>query len=507
MTVIQTQAPDHDVIIVGGGFSGLGMAIRLRSARRDNFLVLEQADSVGGTWRANDYPGCACDVPSHLYSFSFALNPDWSRMFAPRGEIRDYLEGTATEFGIRPRLRLGARMTAADYDERAGLWRVEVNGAETLTARVLVSAIGALNKPAIPNLAGRERFTGPAVHSAEWGPEFDLEGKTVAVIGTGASAIQIVPELAPKTERLYVFQRTAPWIIPKRDRRIPVFQRRLYRRFPALQRAHRRLIYWLLEARVVGFAHQPRLLGAVQKIAAAHIRRQVRDPELRSKVTPDYTIGCKRILISNDYYPALSRDDVELVCEPIVALGERSVTTADGVERDVDAIVYGTGFRVQRMLAELPIRGRDRRALNEVWDERGMQAHRGTTIAGFPNLFMLLGPNTGLGHTSIVHMIESQVHYVVEALEAMDAAGLRAVEPRRRAQDEFNRELQSRLAGAVWSLGGCRSWYLDDSGRNTTLWPDFTFRFRNQLSEFELAEYEGVGARPRPERDRDLVAG
>ena len=486
--------PDHDVIIIGTGFAGLAMAHRLKRQGNHDFLVLERADSVGGTWRDNHYPGCACDIQSHLYSFSFALNPEWSRMFAPQAEIRAYLEGCATEIGARPHLRFGAELTAASFDQGAGLWRIEVNGSEKLTARVLVSAMGGLSKPSYPRIPGLESFRGPSFHSAEWDHDAELAGKRVAVIGTGASAIQFVPQIAGEVERLHLFQRTAPWIVPKRDRRISRAERALFRRFPATQRAYRRLIYWALESRVVAFSMQPRILKLAQRLVRRNIDRRVSDPELRRKVTPDYVMGCKRILISNDYYPALNRDNVEVETGGIERVTERGVVTADGREIEVDAIIHGTGFHVQDMLTGVSIRGRDGAELADVWAERGMQAHRGTTVAGFPNLFFLLGPNTGLGHNSIVYMIEAQVHYVIEAMRAMRRSGAWAVEPRPEAQEEFNRELQASLTDTVWSVGGCRSWYLDANGRNTTLWPDFTFRFRRQTSEFRADEYELIAA-------------
>jgi cation diffusion facilitator CzcD-associated flavoprotein CzcO len=489
--------PDHDVLIIGSGFAGLAMAYRLKESGRDDFLMIERADSVGGTWRDNDYPGCGCDVQSHLYSFSFAPNPEWSRMFAPQGEIRDYLERCATDFGVRPHLRFGATATGASYDEQAGLWEVEVNGSETITARIVVSGMGGLSNPSIPELEGLETFRGPSFHSAEWDHSQDLRGKRVAVVGTGASAIQFVPQIAPEVKELYLFQRTPPWIIPKRDRGIGGAERALYRRLPGLQRAYRRFIYWALESRVVAFTYQPRIMQAVQRLVRLNIRRQISDPELRRNVTPDYTIGCKRVLISNDYYPALDRDNVDVVTDGIERVTERGVVTADGVEREVDVIIHGTGFHVQDMISGVSIRGRGGADLEGVWDKRGMQAHRGTALAGFPNLFFLLGPNTGLGHTSIIYMIEAQVHYVMQALRTIDEQGAWSAEPTAEAQAEFNEEVQNTLDGAVWSAGGCRSWYLDANGRNTTLWPDFTFRFRRQTAEFRRQEYV-LAPRPQP---------
>jgi cation diffusion facilitator CzcD-associated flavoprotein CzcO len=491
-------SPDHDVIVIGSGFAGLAMAHRLKQAGRDDFVILERGDSVGGTWRDNDYPGCSCDVQSHLYSFSFAPNPDWSRMFATQPEIRAYLERSATEMGARPHLRLGAEVTSAQWDEHAALWRVEVNGSQTLTARVLVSGMGGLSKPAFASVPGLERFRGASFHSAEWDHDVELEGKRVAVIGTGASAIQFVPEIAAEVERLHLFQRTPPWIVPKRDRRIPPWERALYRRFPALQRAYRRLIYWALESRVVAFTKEPRVLRAAQRLVSLNISRQIPDPALRRQVTPDYTMGCKRILISNDYYPALRRDNVDLVSDGIERVTECSIVTTADEEIEVDAIIHGTGFHVQDMLTGLELRGRGGADLDELWRVDGMKAHRGTTVSGFPNLFLLLGPNTGLGHNSIVHMIESQVHYVIEALDAMDRERAWSAEPTPRAQAAFNRRLEEELSDAVWSVGGCRSWYLDAKGRNTTLWPGFTFRFREDMSRFDPAEYELAAREPLP---------
>ena len=506
----QTQ-PDHDVLIIGSGFAGLAMAQRLMRAGRDDFLILERGDSVGGTWRDNHYPGCACDIPSHLYSFSFAPNPEWTRMYASQPEIRGYLERTATEVGARPHLRFGATVTAAELDERTGLWNVSVNGDETITARVVVSGIGGLSNPSYAQVPGLETFKGASFHSAEWDHDFDFTGKRVAVIGTGASAIQFVPRIAPQVKQLHLFQRTAPWIIPKRDRPIPRAERALYRRFPSAQRAYRRFIYWALESRVLAFSLEPRIMKLAGRLTRLHIRRQIADPKLRRTVTPNYVMGCKRILISNDYYPALDRDNVDVVTDGVERVTETGIVTADGRELEVDAIIHGTGFKVHDMLSGFRITGRDGADLEQVWAERGMQAHRGTALAGFPNLFFLLGPNTGLGHNSIIHMIESQAHYVSELLRSMDAERAWSAEPRPEAQERFNHELQAGLDGAVWSQGGCRSWYLDAEGRNTVLWPDFTYRFRTQTErvardEFMLAPRPEPAPAVAPEPSREPIA-
>jgi cation diffusion facilitator CzcD-associated flavoprotein CzcO len=480
----------HDVIVVGTGFAGLGMAIKLREAGIEDFVVLEQSDSIGGTWRENTYPGCACDVQSHLYSFSFAPNAEWTRMFAPQPEIRAYLERVADDFGVRGKIRLEAAVTGAEWDETGGVWHVEVNGAETLTARVLIPALGALSRPAYPDVPGRERFAGTAFHSAEWDHDYDFTGKRVAVIGTGASAIQFVPQLAKHAARVDVYQRTPPWIIPKPDRPITRAERWLFRRVPAAQRLYRSALYWALESRVLGFVVHPRLMKGLELYAKRHIRKQISDPDLRRKVTPDYTIGCKRILISDDYYPALDRPHVAVITDDVAEVTERGVVTADGAHREVDAIVYGTGFRVQDLLTPLRVVGRDGADLNDVWRERGLQAYKGTAVAGFPNLFMLLGPNTGLGHSSMIYMAECQIAYVMDALKIMRERSLGAVEVTAVAQEAYNEEIQGRLTGAVWANGGCRSWYLDARGRNTTLWPGFTFAFRRATARFDAERYE-----------------
>jgi cation diffusion facilitator CzcD-associated flavoprotein CzcO len=478
--------PDHEVIVVGTGFAGLGMAIKLQEAGVD-YVVLEQADAIGGTWRENTYPGCACDVQSHLYSFSFSPNAEWTRMFAPQPEIRAYLERCADDFAVRGNIRLGARVTHAEWDEIAGVWRVEVNGEETLTARVFVPALGALSRPASPEIPGQERFAGTAFHSAEWDHDYDFAGKRVAVIGTGASAIQFVPQLAKVAEHVDLYQRTPPWIIPKPDRAITRGERRLFRAVPAAQRLYRRAIYWALESRVLGFVVHPRLMKGLELYAKRHIRKQISDPELRRKVTPDYTIGCKRVLISDDYYPALDRPHVDVITDDVAEITERGVVS-HGVERPVDAIVYGTGFRVQEMLTPLTVVGRDDADLNEMWRTGGLQAYKGTAVAGFPNLFLLLGPNTGLGHSSMVFMAECQIAYVLDALRTMRGP----VEVTVEAQEAYNAEIQLKLGGAVWANGGCRSWYLDASGRNTTLWPGFTFQFRRATARFDAESYRTV---------------
>jgi cation diffusion facilitator CzcD-associated flavoprotein CzcO len=485
-------AAEHvEIAIVGAGFAGLGMAMRLQDEGREDFLVLERDGDVGGTWWANTYPGAACDVPSRLYSYSFAPEADWTRSFSPQPEILDYLRTCADRAGIRPRIRLRCAVHGADWDEDAGLWRLHT-ARGPLTARVLVAAAGALSEPRLPGIPGIEDFAGTLFHTAAWDHGHDLTGKRVAVIGTGASAVQVVPALQPKVAQLDLYQRTAAWIGPRPDRRFTGLERALYRRVPALARLARGAIYWGREVLVVGFTRDPRVMRVPGQLARRHLRRQVPDPELRRRLTPDYTIGCKRILISNDFYPALQQPNAELVTDPIAEIRPHAVVTRDGTERPVDAIVLATGFQVAPPPVGDMIRGRGGLRLGDVWRERGMRAYRGTTFSGFPNLFMLVGPNTGLGHSSMIYMIESQLAYVLDALRRM-GDGTRvttAVEPRPEALEAYNAAVQRRLARSVWSTGGCSSWYQDQHGQNVTLWPSFTFHFRRLLSRFDLENYE-----------------
>lgn len=475
------------IAIIGAGFGGLGMAIRLSQTGVDDFIVLERADDIGGTWRDNSYPGCACDVPSHLYSYSFAPNPRWSRAFSPQPEIWAYLRGCADRFGVTGRIRLGTELLAATWEPDRRRWRIETNRG-TLTAEVLIAAPGPLSEPAIPPLPGLAGFAGTAFHSARWDHDHDLAGRRVAVVGTGASAIQFVPEIQPRAGRLYVFQRTAPWIVPRRDRVITDLEHRAYERMPALQRLLRGAIYAGREAFLLNFRHRA-VARVVQRVALHHMRRAVPDPRLRAQLVPDYTIGCKRIAISNDYYPALTRPNVELVTERITEVRPDGIVTADGTHRPVDTIVFGTGFRVSDAPIAERISGADGRTLAAAW-AGSMRAYLGTMISGFPNLFLLLGPNTGLGHTSVVLMIEAQIEHVLDVLAFLRGRGVAALSPRADVQAAYADEIDSRLAGTVWNAGGCASWYLDGNGRNSTLWPGTTWAYRRRLGRWKPTEYE-----------------
>jgi cation diffusion facilitator CzcD-associated flavoprotein CzcO len=479
---------NDEVLIVGTGFAGIGTAIRLMQAGITRFTLLERADEVGGTWRDNHYPGAACDVESHLYSFSFEPNPEWTRTFARQAEILEYLKRCAKKYGVYPHIRFRAGVASARWDEAAALWHVRLDDGATLTARVLVSACGGLSRPGRPDIAGLERFEGKSFHSARWDHSFGLEGKDVAVIGTGASAVQIVPAIAPQVRRLFVYQRTPPWTLPKADVPIPPSRRALYRRFPALQRLRRRIIFLQREALGLGFVRQPRLMWAASIAARQHLRQSVASRELRAKLEPSYKMGCKRILPTNDFYPALERPNVELVTDGIETVTARGIRTNDGVERSLDAIVLATGFEAAEHCAPFEILGRGGRSLAATW-EPGAEAYLGTSVSGFPNLFLVFGPNTALGHSSMILIIEAQIAYIRDAITTMRHDALVAVDVLPAVQARYNEEIQARLARSVWA-SGCKSWYLTRSGKNTTLWPGLIAEFRRRTERFDASRYD-----------------
>ena len=473
---------------MGTGFGGIGMGIALKQAGYDDFIILDKEDDLGGTWRDNQYPGCACDVPSPLYSYSFELNPDWSRLFAPQREIWAYLRGCARKYGLEAHIRYGSVVEQMQWDEDERRWDVQTVEHGELGSwrpRAVVSAAGALHLPAYPDISGAERFAGTSFHSARWDQSCDLAGKRVAVIGTGASAIQFVPEIAKQAAQLTVFQRTPPWIHPRPDAPIPARMRTAFRKAPVAARALRDAIYLGLEARAMGFAISPKLMAPLAAVARRHLASQVTDPALRAQLTPDYTIGCKRILLSSDYYPALQRPNVSLVTEGITGITEAGVTTADGEEHKADVIIYATGFKVIESVTSLNVTGRDGRKLRA----ENLEAYRGITAAGFPNLFLLLGPNTALGHTSVVFMIETQIQHVLSCLRLIARDKADAIEVVESAQRRYNDALQRRLRRAVWSEGGCRSWYLDADGVNRTLWPGFTFEYWARTRRARSGDY------------------
>jgi len=480
------------VAIIGSGFAGLGMAVGLKKQGITDFAIVERAAAIGGTWRDNTYPGCACDVPSHLYSFSFAPNPDWTRAFSPQPEIRAYLEHCADRFDLRPCIYCNQEMVDASWDEGALLWRITTTRG-AMTANMLALGTGVLNTPLIPRIPGLGSFEGKIFHSATWDHDYDLTDKRVAVIGAGASAIQFVPAIRPKVSKLHLFQRTPSWIIPRHDRALTERQRSLFKALPLAQRLWRSATYWGREVFLIGFVYDQRLLQLAGGLAEKHLCDEVSDPVLREKLTPRYKIGCKRILLSDDFYPALRQDNVELVTEGVREVRAHSIVSADDVERPVDAIIFATGFHVTDAPSAWYVHGRGGIKLADAW-QGSPRAYKGTTVAGFPNLFVLTGPNTGVGHTSQLVMIESQIAYVLQCIQALDKRSAAALVVKPAVQQAFVGKVDKRMKGTVWT-SGCKSWYLDATGRNSTLWPGFTFAFRLKVRRFDAAAYDLIGQR------------
>jgi cation diffusion facilitator CzcD-associated flavoprotein CzcO len=478
-----------DVLIIGGGFSGLCMAIKLREAGMNSFLLIEKSDDIGGTWYDNRYPGCACDIPSHLYSFSFEPSPDWSRMYPGQKEIHDYLKRCVARYEVAPNIRLNTPFHEAIWDEGNAVWHVTAGGGMRIRSRVLVSGIGGLHVPHYPEVKGIERFAGPAFLSSTWNYDVDLAGKNVAVVGTGASAIQFVPQVAPRVGKLYLFQRTPPWIVPRMDFPFEEKWKQRFRRFPLIMRAFRQFIFWRQEFRVLGFLGNRFVRTKATEIATHQLEKQIPDPKLRAALKPNYELGCKRVLVSDDFYPALTRPNVELVTDGITEVREHSIVTADGVERPIDVLIFGTGFRATEPLIGVRLVGRGGVEIHDAWRER-MSAYLGVTVAGFPNLFLLLGPNTGLGHNSVVLMIEAQVRYVMSCLSLMKRRKKRVLEVRPETQKQFVADIYRRLEGTVWQSGGCRSWYQDPrTGENTTLWPGSVVAYVRRTKSASPADY------------------
>jgi len=477
----------RSVAIVGGGFGGVGAAIKLREAGYDDVTIFERGERLGGVWHHNTYPGCACDVPSALYSFSFAPNPDWSRRFLPQPEIREYIERVAREHGALECARLGTEVLEATWDEARGKW-VLATSAGSFEADVLVAACGQLTNPSIPPIPGLDSFDGPVMHTARWDSGVQLEGKRIGVVGTGASAIQAVPEIAKVAGHLDVFQIDAPWTLPKPDRRYSALLSRLFRRFPAALRAERRLAFWLNEYATMAYTTLPRLRPLIGVLSRAQRRWQVRDPELRRKVEPGDTIGCKRVLLTSDWYPALSKPHVELVTDRIVSVTPEGPVTEDGKHHPADVLVLGTGFKTQQFVMPMVVTGRDGRTLTEAWAGRP-KAHLGTTVPGFPNMFLLYGPNTNVGAGSVVDVLEADFAQLVLAMRAMDDAGAATIEISERAADAFDAECQAALRETVWAAG-CASWYVDAEGNNPNNWPWTARAYRRRLSAPVAGEFE-----------------
>jgi cation diffusion facilitator CzcD-associated flavoprotein CzcO len=487
----------HDVVIIGAGFGGLGLGIRLKQEGRNDFIIVEQEVGVGGTWHANRYPGAACDIPSLLYSFSFAPTANWTRSYPGQEEIEQYLNHCVAHFELEPHLKLRTKVLSLDWDATTQRWTVlaqQRGGSEVRwTARVVIGATGALSRPVTPDIPGIEDFQGPVMHTARWQGEVNLSDRRVGIVGTGASAIQIVPKLVDRAAQVVLFQRTPPWILPKHDRVRPAWRRWLYANVPGMQTLARGIVYAMHEARAPAFIRWTGLLKAGEQQARRFMEKQVHDPALREALTPNYRMGCKRILIASDFYPAIQRRNAKLVTSSIDKVVGDGVITADGQHHPLDVLVLATGFQAAAALAPFPIRGRNGLELNEAWRD-GAKAYLGTTVPGFPNFFMLVGPNTTLGHNSMVYMIESQIRYVLDALDRMDAAHLAAVDTRADVSEAYNAQIQERLQRTIWVTGGCTSWYRVGDRRISTLWPHSTLAFRWHTRRFRLDDHEPLRA-------------
>ncbi|WP_414944577.1 flavin-containing monooxygenase [Amycolatopsis sp. cmx-11-32] len=487
-----TGASKTSVLIVGAGFGGVGTAIELKRAGIDDFVILESAAEPGGVWRENTYPGAGCDIPSPLYSFSYEPNPDWPRRFSLQPDIHEYLERVVRRYGLEPHIRFGTRATGAAFDDKRGLWRVETAGGETFEAKVFVPAVGQLSRPVQPDIPGQDTFEGASFHSARWEHDVDLRGKKVTVIGTGASAIQFVPELQRQAGELTVFQRTAPYILAKRDTRYRRWQQRLFRHLPATQLLGRLRIFLLAEYATYAMIKHP-LLAKVFELRTAQLRRRhIKDRALREKLTPDYPLGCKRILFTNEYLPALAQHNVAVETRRISAITPSGLLTEDGVEHEADVIVYGTGFAATDFLGELKVRGLGGRSLSDAW-KGGARAYLGMTVPGFPNLFCVYGPNTNLGAGSIIYMIERQARYIRQAVEHLNRPEVSYMDVAPEVEDRYDKEIQRRLGHSVWTT--CASWYRQENGRVSTNWPGLVTEYDRRTKTLDLGDYRTAGPR------------
>jgi cation diffusion facilitator CzcD-associated flavoprotein CzcO len=477
--------------IVGAGFGGVGMGIRLRQAGVEDFTIFERGDSVGGVWRANTYPGAACDVPSHLYSFSFAPGHDWTRRYAPQAEILSYLERITDEYGIRPHVRLGTEATRARFDPGCGRWVLTTDDGREHSFDLLVTAVGQLTRPAVPDVPGVQDFKGPLFHSAEWDHGVELAGRRVAVIGTGASAIQFIPEIAREAAQVDVYQRSAPWVLPKLDRAYPEWERRLFERFPPRVAASRLGLFGFFEVATYAFTGRDWVMRPFVRIADSYRERELPDPELRARATPDYAMGCKRILFTSDWYSTLRRRNVGLLDGAVERITPGGVVGADGVERPADVVIWGTGFQAHNFVAPMEIHGLEGRELTEVW-AGAPSAYLGTVVSGFPNMFVLYGPNTNHGSGSVPYTLECQFNYVLDAIRRKRERGLRWLDLRPETQAAWDREVAERSVGTVWTEGGCTSWYVTDSGRNTNNWPGPWLEYRRRTRRIDPGEFRAA---------------
>lgn len=489
-TAAAENARPADVLIVGAGFAGLGTAIRLLAQGIDNIIILERGDEVGGTWRDNSYPGAACDIPSNLYSFSFAQNPQWSRGYSGSGEILGYIRHLVEHYDLRRLIRFGHTVTGLAFDAEQGMWNASIAGGKTVSARAAVMAQGPLSNASFPDIAGIERFKGHKIHSARWDHGYDFSGKRVAVVGTGASAVQIIPELVGKVARLKVFQRTPAWVLPRLDYTAPDWSKAVFRRVPATQSLVRGAMYWAHESMAFGMIWNTPMTAMLQGISSRFLRSQVKDAWMRRQLMPDFRIGCKRVLMSSDYYRSLQSDNCELITWPIAKLSEKGIRTSEGLEHQVDCIVFATGFEVSRAGTPFPITGLDGRQLDREWS-RGAQAYKSVSVAGYPNLFMTFGPNSGPGHNSALVYMEAQIDYIVRGVRTIVGQDLKMLDVRAEAQAHYNKGIQKRLSSTNWN-SGCKSWYLTEDGFNATMYPGFATQFRRQMKVFAPRDYRAV---------------
>ena len=492
MSTASSVVSQPSVVIVGSGFGGLGVAIELKRAGFDDFTILERADEIGGVWRENTYPGAGCDVPSPLYSFSYEPNPDWPKRYALQPDIHAYMKRVVVKYGLESHLRLGTEVTGASFDEKHALWRITTAAGETLEANVFVPAVGQLSRPTWPDIPGQDTFAGPSFHSALWDHDVDLTGKRVAVIGTGASAIQFVPEIQPKAGHLEIFQRSAPYILQKNDARYRDWQHRLFKRLPATQLLGRLRIWLLAEYATFSMTAQPMFVKPFLLRTAQLRRRHLKDAALREKLKPGYQLGCKRILFTNDYLPAVTQPNVHVETARITEITPAGVRTEDGAEHPADVVIYGTGFTATDFLGQLDIRGAGGRVLAETWSG-GARAYLGITVPGFPNMFCVYGPNTNLGAGSIIYMIERQARYIRQAVEHLTKPDVSYVDVRPEVEDGYDEEIQRRLAKSVWTR--CASWYRQDDGRVSTNWPGLVSEYSRRTRKLDLAEYRSVAVK------------
>ncbi|MBJ8339385.1 NAD(P)/FAD-dependent oxidoreductase [Antrihabitans sp. YC3-6] len=477
-----------DVAIIGGGFAGIGTAIRLKQKGITDFAIFERDTRVGGTWRDNTYPGAACDIPSRLYSYSFAPNPDWSHTYSGSAEILGYVESMVEEFGLRNHFRFAHTVTNLQFDEEAGLWTVTFEGRKPkVFARSVVVASGPLANASLPNIKGIDTYEGHKVHSAKWDHDYDFTGKKVAVVGTGASAVQIVPELVKQAESVKVFQRTAGWVLPRVNRRTNSVSKMLYRQFPVTESLARQAWFWGHESVALGVVWNTPLTRVVETVGKAHLRAQVKDPWLRRQLTPDFRAGCKRLLMTSDYYPALQKDNCKLITWPIATLSPKGIRTVEGIEHQFDCIVFATGFDVSKTGTPIPIVGRHGRVLSDEWS-KGAYAYKSVAVSGYPNLYLTFGPNSGPGHSSALVYMEAQIDYITDAVRTVLDKNLTMLDVRRDVQDRYNADIQRRLESTTWN-SGCQSWYLTEDGFNATMFPGFATQYANQLRKLDLSDF------------------